>query len=183
MPGLVALLVLPALLYRVFPPAVRATPEAPDQARAQLAELGRMSRQEWTMAGVFVLLLLLRSVGGQVWDLSATVSAFTGVALLLVTGVLTWGDLAAEKAAWTTLVWFAVLLMMASRPVLLAERAGDLGRSRRTARERSQVVGTPYLTYRPDQSRLSAPAPHSFPGLAFHDPTRSQPRRGARAPS
>ncbi|MGH1553891.1 anion permease [Streptomyces sp. L7] len=43
-PGLVALLVLPALLYRVFPPTVRATPEAPGQARAQLAELGRMSR-------------------------------------------------------------------------------------------------------------------------------------------
>lgn len=67
------------------------------------------------MAGVFVLLLLLWSVGGQVWDLSATVSAFTGVALLLVTGVLTWGDLAAEKAAWTTLVWFAVLVMLAGQ--------------------------------------------------------------------
>lgn len=114
-PGLVALLVLPALLYRVFPPAVRATPEAPGQARAQLAELGRMSRQEWTMAAVFVLLLLMWSVGGQVWDLSATVSAFTGVALLLVTGVLTWGDLVAEKSAWTTLMWFAVLVMMAGQ--------------------------------------------------------------------
>jgi len=115
LPGLVALLVLPALLYRVFPPGLRKTPEAPRQAGAQLAELGRMSRQEWTMAGVFVLLLLLWSVGGQVWDLSPTVSAFTGVALLLVTGVLTWGDLVAEKAAWTTLVWFSVLVMMAGQ--------------------------------------------------------------------
>jgi DASS family divalent anion:Na+ symporter len=114
-PGLVALLVLPALLYRIFPPAVRDTPEAPVQARSQLAELGRMSRQEWTMAAVFVLLLLLWSVGGQVWDLSATVSAFTGVALLLVTGVLTWGDLVEEKSAWTTLVWFSVLVMMAGQ--------------------------------------------------------------------
>ncbi|WP_405539776.1 anion permease [Streptomyces sp. NBC_00075] len=114
-PGLVALLVLPALLYRVFPPELRRTPEAPGQAREQLAELGRMSRSEWTMAAVFVLLLLLWSVGGQAWDLSATVSAFTGVALLLVTGVLTWDDLVAEKPAWTTLVWFSVLVMMAGR--------------------------------------------------------------------
>jgi DASS family divalent anion:Na+ symporter len=114
-PGLVALLVLPALLYRVFPPTVRATPEAPGQAREQLAELGRMSRQEWIMGGVFVLLLLLWSVGGQAWDLSATVSAFTGVALLLITGVLTWGDLVEEKSAWTTLVWFSVLVMMAGQ--------------------------------------------------------------------
>ncbi|WP_128381335.1 anion permease [Streptomyces cavernae] len=114
-PGLVALLVLPALLYRVFPPSVRKTPEAPAQAREQLRELGPMSRQEWVMGAVFVLLLLLWSVGGQVYDLSATVSAFTGVALLLVTGVLTWGDLVAEKAAWTTLVWFSVLVMMAGQ--------------------------------------------------------------------
>ncbi|CAM5569320.1 DASS family sodium-coupled anion symporter [Streptomyces aurantiogriseus] len=114
-PGLVALLVLPALLYRIFPPALRETPEAPGQARAQLTELGSMSRNEWTMAAVFVLLLLLWSVGGQVWDLSATVSAFTGVTLLLVSGVLTWGDLVAEKSAWTTLVWFSVLVMMAGQ--------------------------------------------------------------------
>lgn len=35
--------------------------------------------------------------------------------LALVTGVLTWGDLVAEKAAWTTPVWFSVLVMMAGR--------------------------------------------------------------------
>ncbi|MEU5324265.1 hypothetical protein AB0G67_47260 [Streptomyces sp. NPDC021056] len=39
-----------------------------------------MSRHEWTLGGVCVLLLLLWSVRGQVWDLSATVSAFSGVA-------------------------------------------------------------------------------------------------------
>ncbi|MFE2064342.1 DASS family sodium-coupled anion symporter [Streptomyces sp. NPDC059467] len=136
-PGLVALLVLPALLYRVFPPAERATPEAPRQAREQLAELGSMSRQEWTMAGVFVLLLLLWSVGGQVWDLSATASAFTGVALLLVTGVLTWGDLAAEKAAWTTLVWFSVLVMMAGQ----LQELGVIGWFSRTITDATSGVG------------------------------------------
>jgi DASS family divalent anion:Na+ symporter len=35
--------------------------------------------------------------------------------VLLITGVLTWGDLVAEKGAWTTLVWFAVLVMMAGQ--------------------------------------------------------------------
>jgi DASS family divalent anion:Na+ symporter len=114
-PGLIALAVIPALLYKAYPPELRDTPEAPKQARAELAELGRMSRHEYIMTAVFALLLLLWSVGSQAWDLSATTSAFVGVVVLLVTGVLTWSDLVAEKAAWTTLTWFAVLVMMAGQ--------------------------------------------------------------------
>ena len=114
-PGLVALAVIPAVLYKVFPPELRETPEAPRQARAQLNQIGRMSRHEWIMASVFVLLLLLWSLGSQAYDIPATASAFVGVALLLVTGVLTWDDLVSDKAAWTTLTWFAVLVMMAGQ--------------------------------------------------------------------
>ncbi|MFI7707570.1 anion permease [Nonomuraea sp. NPDC049480] len=114
-PGLIALAVIPAVLYKVFPPELRDTPEAPRQARAQLAELGPMSRPEWIMAGVFVMLLTLWSLGSQLWALSATASAFAGVAVLLITRVLTWNDLAGDKSAWTTLTWFAVLVMMAGQ--------------------------------------------------------------------
>jgi DASS family divalent anion:Na+ symporter len=66
------------------------------------------------------LLILLWSVGDQVLDLSATTSAFIGVSLLLISGVLTWNDLLGERSAWDTLVWFAVLVM-------LAEQLEDLG--------------------------------------------------------
>lgn len=114
-PGLIALAVIPALLYKVFPPEMRDTPEAPKQARTELAEIGRMSRHEWIMTAVFVLLLLLWSAGSQMYDLSATTSALVGVALLLITGVLTWNDLVADRSAWTTLTWFAVLVMMAAQ--------------------------------------------------------------------
>lgn len=114
-PGIVALVVIPALLYKVYPPELRDTPEAPRAARAQLAELGPMTRPEWIMAGVFVTLLTLWSLGSQVWGLSATASAFVGVATLLITRVLTWNDLAGDKSAWTTLTWFAVLVMMAGQ--------------------------------------------------------------------
>ncbi|MFC4056678.1 DASS family sodium-coupled anion symporter [Planomonospora corallina] len=114
-PGLLALAVIPALLYRIYPPQLRDTPDAPAQARARLAEAGPMSREEKIMAGVFVLLLLLWSLGSQLWGLPATVSAFVGVTVLLVTGVLTWGDLERERSAWTTLTWFAVLVMMAGQ--------------------------------------------------------------------
>ncbi|EIJ4041553.1 anion permease [Campylobacter jejuni] len=32
---------------------------------------------------------------------------------MLISGVLTFGEVLAEKAAWNTLVWFSALIMMA----------------------------------------------------------------------
>ena len=42
-----------------------------------------------------------------------TIVALAGVCALLLTGVLTWDDLLAERRAWDALIWFAPLLMMA----------------------------------------------------------------------
>jgi DASS family divalent anion:Na+ symporter len=114
-PGVVSLVVVPSLLYRVFPPQLRDTPEAPKEAARQLQELGSVSREEKLMIGTVVLLILLWSLGDQLLDISATVSAFIGVCVLLVTGVLTWNALLEERSAWDTLVWFAVLVMLAGQ--------------------------------------------------------------------
>jgi len=43
-----------------------------------------------------------------------TTTALLGLAVLLVTGVLTWSDVLEETGAWDTLVWFSALVMMAS---------------------------------------------------------------------
>ena len=74
-----------------------------------------MSRDEKLMVGTLVLLILLWSLGDQLLDIAPTVSAFLGVCLLLVTGVLTWNGLLEERSAWDTLVWFAVLVMLAGQ--------------------------------------------------------------------
>lgn len=66
------------------------------------------------LAATFVVLLLLWTVGDLVLGISATTTAFVGVIILLVTNVLTWEDVISEKAAWDTMVWFAVLYMMAT---------------------------------------------------------------------
>ena len=72
-----------------------------------------MSRKEWIMAGTFVLLLVLWCLGDML-KIDATTAAFTGIAVLLITGVLTWKDLADNASAWTTLVFFGVLVGMAA---------------------------------------------------------------------
>jgi DASS family divalent anion:Na+ symporter len=114
-PGLLCLVLVPLLLYKVFPPEVKDTPEAPEVARSRLEEMGPVSGREKKMIGVFLLLLVLWSAGDQLLDLSATTSAFIGVSCLLVFSVLTWTDLLEEKGAWETLVWFAVLVMLAGQ--------------------------------------------------------------------
>jgi DASS family divalent anion:Na+ symporter len=48
-------------------------------------------------------------------NISATAVAFLGVSVLLVSGVLKWKDMAANKLAWQTLIFFGILVGMASQ--------------------------------------------------------------------
>ncbi len=72
------------------------------------------------MLGVFVVLLLLWAdvpawTFGDTFKLNSTTTAFVGLSILLVTGVLNWKDVLGEKSAWDTLVWFGALVMMATQ--------------------------------------------------------------------
>ena len=113
-PGMVALIVVPFLLYKLMRPEITETPEAVEMAKGKLSDLGPIKRQEWMMLGVFVMLLVLWIFAKQLGDINATTSALAGLAVLLLTGVLNWDDIKAETGAWDTLVWFAALVMMAS---------------------------------------------------------------------
>ncbi|WP_243383795.1 anion permease [Geothrix alkalitolerans] len=113
-PGVVALLLIPFIIYRLHRPEITETPEAVEMAKGHLRELGPVKRQEWMMLGVFVMLLVLWIFAKQLGDLNATTSALAGLAVLLITGILNWDDIKAETGAWDTLVWFAALVMMAS---------------------------------------------------------------------
>ena len=113
-PGILSLLLVPLLIYRLYPPQITRTPAAPELARQRLAELGAMKRDEWILLAVFVCLLTLWILGGPL-GISATTTALAGVAAMLATGGLAWGDLLEERNGWDTLIWFAVLVMMASQ--------------------------------------------------------------------
>ena len=111
-PGLVSLAVVPWLLMKVYPPTLKSTPEAPTMAHSELQKMGSMTRGEIIMAATFVLLLLLWVFGTAI-GVNATTAAFVGIAVLLVTKVLTWNDMAKNGSAWNTLIFFAVLVGMA----------------------------------------------------------------------
>ena len=112
-PGLVSLLVVPVVLYKLYPPQIKETPGAAEMARSRLAEMGSMKPGEWIMLGTFILLLVLWIFSRQL-HLHSTVTAIVGLGVLLVTGVLSWEDVLAEKGAWNTFIWLSALVMMAS---------------------------------------------------------------------
>src|SRR5690348_9579615 len=81
-PALTAIIALPWFLSRLFPPGVGETPEAPAAARRTLAELGRLSRDEWITAVAFVL-MVVGWVFADRLQLNVTSIAFAGLGILL----------------------------------------------------------------------------------------------------
>lgn len=108
-PGLASLIIIPLVIYYLFPPEVKSLPGAQEMARKKLKDKGRISLSEWVMLSVFVLLIALWSLT----TITPALSALIGLTILLLTGVLTWNDVKNETTAWETLIWFGVLLMMA----------------------------------------------------------------------
>ncbi|UYW01084.1 anion permease [Flavobacterium agricola] len=112
-PGLAAFLLVPLVLYKIYPPELKKTADAPKIAVEKLKEMGKLKVSEILMLITFVILLTLW-ITGDLFSMDATTTAFIGLAILLLTSVLTWEDIKSEKGAWDTIVWFAVLVMMAS---------------------------------------------------------------------
>lgn len=113
-PALCGLLVTPLLMYKLFAPEIKETPEAPRLAAERLAKMGPMSRNEKIMLGTMGAAVCLW-VGGDFLGISAVTTAMLGLCLLLSTGVLQWKECLAYPAAWDTLFWFAVLVGMSGQ--------------------------------------------------------------------
>ncbi len=54
-PGLVSLLVIPLLLYVIYPPTVKSSPDAPKLAQENLAKMGPMSKNEKIMSATLIV--------------------------------------------------------------------------------------------------------------------------------
>ncbi|KAL5766577.1 hypothetical protein ACOSP7_017194 [Xanthoceras sorbifolium] len=111
-PGLVSLIVVPLLLYVIYPPTVKSSPDAPKLAKERLEKMGPMSKNEKIMAVTLLLTVGLWVFGG-VLNVDAVTAAILGLSILLITGVVTWKECLAESVAWDTLTWFAALIAMA----------------------------------------------------------------------
>ncbi|MHC5309868.1 anion permease [Myroides sp. LJL116] len=118
-PAIICLIIMPLVIYYLYPPEIKKTPDAPLFAKQRIADLGPISLAEKITLGVFVLLLLLwagvpAAMFGESFAVQPTTAAFIGLSVLIASGVLTWEDILKNTGAWDTIVWFAALVMMAS---------------------------------------------------------------------
>ncbi len=113
-PGVLSLVIVPAVIFRLCPPEVRETSAAQALASDRLASMGTMTRDQRVMVGVFALLLVLW-LTGEWHGVSATAVAYLGLSLLLITRVLAWRDVLGETGAWDALIWFGGLVALATQ--------------------------------------------------------------------
>ena len=109
--GIILILILPYLVYKIYPPEIKSSEEIPSWASQELDKLGKFSRKELVMALLAVLALALWIFGGNLID--ATTAAGFVISLMIITGTVTWDDILANKQAWNVLVWFATLVALA----------------------------------------------------------------------
>ncbi|CAK9174064.1 unnamed protein product [Ilex paraguariensis] len=114
LPALISLLASPFVLYKLYPPEIKDTPDAPAMASKKLDLMGPVTRNEWVMVGTMLLAVSLW-VFGEALGIASVVAAMLCLSMLLLFGVLDWDDCLSDKSAWDTLAWFAVLVGMAGQ--------------------------------------------------------------------
>ena len=112
-PCLVCFCLMPLLVYKVLDPELKKTPEAKDLGRNSLAALGPMSTAEIKVAIGFVLALVGWGTS-IITQISATSVGLALAAYLLASQAVSWKDLLKDHAAWDTVIWFAVIISLAS---------------------------------------------------------------------
>jgi divalent anion:Na+ symporter, DASS family len=113
-PTLTGMVLMPLILRALIKPEVDATPEAPAAARQALAALGPLRRDERIVLVAFVGMVALWASASTL-KLDSTAVAFLGLGALLISGVLTLGDISNEGDVLATFIWFAVLFTLSSQ--------------------------------------------------------------------
>jgi len=113
-PCIIALIAIPFILYKLFPPENKYTPEAPEMARKGLLEMGPMSMQEWIMGSTFFGMILLWAFS-PVLNINLAIVAFLGLSILILAKVYTIEDIRHGGGdALETYIWFAILYMIST---------------------------------------------------------------------
>lgn len=121
--GVPLLLLVPLLSYLICRPEVKQSPEIVVWSSDELKAMGPLSRNEWIMTALVLLAMLLWIVGSNPNIslpglgsnfINATMVVFVVIALMLVTGVIDFSDIVAEKAAWEVFFYFTSLLTLSS---------------------------------------------------------------------
>src|SRR5262245_41046560 len=105
--GVLLFVLLPLIVYKIYPPELKSSPEVPAWAAEELKKMGRITFKEVSMAVLALLALGLWIFGGEL--INATTVALLVLSLMVMTRIVEWNDVLAHKQAWNVLVRFATL--------------------------------------------------------------------------
>ena len=111
-PAVLLLILVPLVLYKVYPPGIKHTPDAARIATEELHRMGPMSRHERMMLVVFALVAGLWMTT-TLHHINYAVVGLLGISVLFLSNVLTWDDIIGERPAWDVFIWYGGLVRMA----------------------------------------------------------------------
>lgn len=112
-PAMVCFCLMPLLVYRIINPELKKTPEAKEMGRHALEELGPMTLTEKKVAVGFLLALIGWGTS-LLTGLSATSVGLGLAAYLFASRAVDWKALLQDYAAWDTVIWFSVIISLAT---------------------------------------------------------------------
>ncbi|MFN6962249.1 MAG: DASS family sodium-coupled anion symporter [Pyrinomonadaceae bacterium] len=113
-PSVISLAIVPLVIYKLYPPEVRETPEAPAFAAAELEKLGPMSLHEKLMLAVLVAVVALWISKDHLHSIDTAIVALAGICVLLAARVVEWRDLMGDTNAWSVFIWYGGLVNIAT---------------------------------------------------------------------
>ena len=106
-------LVTPLMVYLIYPPTQKKSPEAPAWAAGELKKMGSITFKEILM-GFFAFVALIMWIFGKHLGIDGTTAALVVVVLMVLSNIVSWDDVIGNKPAWNILVWFSTLVALAS---------------------------------------------------------------------
>ncbi len=108
LPVSVLFFLVPYIIYKIYPPEIKHTPNAPEIAKKELQKMGKVSKNESIMGSVFIVMLVLWVFSGSL-GIDKTAVAFLGLGVLMLFNIFSLEDMKLEGMALETLIWFGTL--------------------------------------------------------------------------
>ncbi|AEG58380.1 DASS family sodium-coupled anion symporter [Desulforamulus ruminis] len=113
LPGFIAFLFIPWVVYRIYPPEMHSVEGVRRMARGELEELGPVDWKEMVVAATFLLALGLWATS-TISKIDVAIVAFLGVTIMTLFNIIQWKDIVETKETWSILIWFGGIIGLSS---------------------------------------------------------------------
>lgn len=114
LPCLIALILVPWIVFKFINPEIKNTPQAPQIAQKELNKMGPMTFHEKIVSATFILMVGAWSLSESL-AINKTAIAFLGLSILMVFNILTLQDIKKEGSALSIFIWFSILYTLSSQ--------------------------------------------------------------------